>query len=108
MNIKQFCENQIDALFVRFFFDVQYDFGVTYHYAVYIKYDKNDTDKSIQLFNCMITAWSALQLDCKYIIRGYDPTVFNSKTIINEFSEKEIQKTEVQKPNDYYYIVQQF
>lgn len=103
MNLKQFVQKKPDALFVRFFFDVEFEYFVTHHYALYIKYDLRDKDKSIEIFNCLITSWSSLQLDKKYVIKGYDK-VFDTKSIINEFQQ--IENVEIKEPEKWFYILQ--
>ena len=102
MKLSEFIQKYPNKMFVRFFYDVQYDYGVTKHVCVYVKYEQNKFEKSVEHFQLLFNIWSAGQMDNKQIIRGYDRT-FTSQQLLEQLKDCELFNVENQN-GEYYFI----
>ena len=103
MKLSQFINNYPEKMFVRFFYDVQYEYGVIKHCCLYVKYDINNPNRSIETFYSLFNTWSANQLDNKQKIRGYD-RVFKALQLKKEI--KNLEKYNVEQEDKEYYFLE--
>lgn len=103
MKLSQFIQKYPNRMFVRFFYDIEYDYGVTRHVCVYMKYENNDLKKSAENFYRLFNIWSIGQMDNKQKIKGYD-RVFVAKQLLKQF--KNCEKYNVQNEDGQYYFLE--
>lgn len=85
MQLKEFFQKNPNAKFVRFFYDIVYDYAKIQHCCLYVKYQDDNKDLSKQIFDCVMITKESLTLDKKYIVKGYDSTIFDKNNLINQF-----------------------
>lgn len=103
MKLNQFIQQFPEKMFIRFFYDIEYNYGTTRHVCVYLKYEENQFEKSVEVFYRLFNIFSIGQLDNKQIIRGYDK-IFVAKQLLNEF--KDCSKYTIQNENGEYYFLE--
>lgn len=103
MKLKQFIEKYPNKMFIRFFFDIEYNYGTTTHCCVYLKYEKDNFQKSADVFRMLFNVWSIGQLDNKRTIKGYDK-VFKANELTQQL--KNIQTINVENIDGQYYFLE--
>ena len=103
MKLNQFIKKYPERMFVRFFYDVEYDYGVTRHCCLYVKYEQGKFEESEKIFLTLFNLWQSGQMDNKQTIRGYD-RIFKAKQLLNQF--KNCQRFQVNNVDNQYYFLE--
>lgn len=102
MKLNQFIQKYPNKMFMRFFYDIEYDYYKTHHVCVYMKYD-GDVNKTAQDFKRLFNILSIDQRDNKQTIKGYD-RIFKATDLLKQFND--CTKIEVKYQDDQYYFLE--
>lgn len=103
MKLNEFIQKYPNKMFIRFFYDIEYDYFITKHVCVYVKYQKDKFQESVEHFKLLFNVWSAGARDNKQKIIGYDK-IFTSKQLLKQL--KNCENFNVQNENGNYYFIE--
>lgn len=104
MSLNDFFTKYPNAKFVRFFYDIVYDFYKTTHCCIYVKYEQGNNELSLQIFNCFMTCKETLALNRKCVVRGYDSTIFDKTNLFKQLDNTDGVSVIIDKQNENYFI----